>query len=288
MTLKPSEVASGSIRIPGGIIQVNDASQYPTHYSDFGFGGLRTSDDLTDRGNIPLERQEIGMLVYVVSTATYFKLTEKTIIDPNTGAVTPSVWEQLQTGGSGQPGIAILEITFSDGLNGDWAVNPTNPEELIITLDHGLGTENLNVDWYQNGLEGVVFVPWFSLTNSIIIGCIPAAPGTTDAEKLLNAFTGLVRISSSVSGARSEFIQNFDRVDEGAGVAFWKEDTTNPGKYNLDVNHKLQTFTPSVEVYDPSGNEQMLCVSLVENDNENIILTVDESDRFTGYVFVKG
>ena len=72
MVLRPSDL-SNRVNIPGGISQVNDNSLYPTHYSDFGLGGLRTAANLTERGKIPVERQDVGMLVYVETLETYFK-----------------------------------------------------------------------------------------------------------------------------------------------------------------------------------------------------------------------
>lgn len=51
---------------------------YPTHKSEYGYGGLHSVSNLTERNNIPDERREIGMVVYVSSetAAPYFVLKD--------------------------------------------------------------------------------------------------------------------------------------------------------------------------------------------------------------------
>ena len=283
MVLRPSDL-SNRVNIPGGVSQVNDNSLYPTHYSDFGLGGLRTAANLTERGEIPLERQDVGMLVYVETVETYFKLVTKDTPDPNDPSIIiPATYEALQTGGSGQPGTPILEIIF---IESEWVLNDEKTQ-LTLTLDHGLGTDSLNVDWYEDGSEGTVFVPWLSTTNSIIVGCIPAAEGPSDIEKRANAFTGLVRISSTVSPGGDEYNATF----AGPGIAGfdlnWALPSPNPLNIaTLDIPHNLLKTQVSIEIYDSIGNEQLMDIKLV--DNQNATLTVDASDIFAGYLYVKG
>lgn len=48
-----------------GIAPYKSTDNYPTHYAKYGKGGYRTVHDIIDLDNIPHERREEGMLVYV-------------------------------------------------------------------------------------------------------------------------------------------------------------------------------------------------------------------------------
>lgn len=50
-------------------------SRYPTHWDQFGLGGYRTVDLLSERDAIPNERKKEGMLVYVVENDSTYRLT---------------------------------------------------------------------------------------------------------------------------------------------------------------------------------------------------------------------
>lgn len=49
---------------------------YPTHWAIYGSGGLRTVPDIAAMNDIPVERRESGMQVYVVANQTYYQLSD--------------------------------------------------------------------------------------------------------------------------------------------------------------------------------------------------------------------
>ncbi len=65
-----------SLKISAPITPYSTIDNYPTHLAIFGKGGLKSVDTLQDRNDIPLERREEGMLVYVKSEQKIFGLLD--------------------------------------------------------------------------------------------------------------------------------------------------------------------------------------------------------------------
>ena len=51
----------------------NSTDKYPTHYAKYGHGGYRSVNDITELNEIPQERREEGMLVYVATEDKIYK-----------------------------------------------------------------------------------------------------------------------------------------------------------------------------------------------------------------------
>ena len=84
---------------------------YATHDAEYGKGGYRTVDTITDRDNIPEARRTIGMLVYVVSDDKIYKLLKNNNDE--------WYWEELTTGGSG----GVNSYThIQDSLSNTWNI----------------------------------------------------------------------------------------------------------------------------------------------------------------------
>lgn len=68
--------------VASGIVPFTTDDKYPTHYAQYGKGGYRTVNNITERDDIPSERLEEGMLVYVINDAdnihTYQYIKDKT------------------------------------------------------------------------------------------------------------------------------------------------------------------------------------------------------------------
>jgi hypothetical protein len=65
---------SGAVNITGVIAPTDTTDVYATHDSIYGKGGYREVDNITDRNSITLARRSNGMLVYVKSEDTVYKL----------------------------------------------------------------------------------------------------------------------------------------------------------------------------------------------------------------------
>ena len=63
-----------TLKISAPITPYSTIDNYPTHFAIFGKGGLRTVDTIQERNNIPEDRREEGMLVYVKSEQKIFGL----------------------------------------------------------------------------------------------------------------------------------------------------------------------------------------------------------------------
>ena len=63
-----------SLKISAPITPYSTLDKFPTHLSIFGKGGLKSVENIQERNDIPEERREEGMLVYVKSTQKIFGL----------------------------------------------------------------------------------------------------------------------------------------------------------------------------------------------------------------------
>lgn len=63
-----------SLNISAPITPYSTSDKYPTHLSIFGKGGLKSVQNLQERNNIPEERREEGMMVYVVNNKKVYGL----------------------------------------------------------------------------------------------------------------------------------------------------------------------------------------------------------------------
>ena len=237
MAVKPSDLTS-KIDIPAGISPINDASQFPTHYSDFGFGGMRTVDSLAERNAIPALRRVDGMLVYVIADTSYFRLS---------GGITNSDWAEFVVKNSDDVG--LTEINF---LIADWTETNAPTGAIVININHNLNERNITVDWYQDNIDGNVFVPWENVDANNIRGCIPKGTFDTATSNTGNAFSGMVRITAFVQPANTSNIEGarfgFNATTSGT-EADWEETSTGSGIFKLTINHGLGTNSLEYDYY---------------------------------------
>lgn len=62
------------INVLGPIVPNDSLDTFPTHMDKYGKGGYRAVQTMFDRDNIPIDRLEIGMLVYVIDEQVRFRL----------------------------------------------------------------------------------------------------------------------------------------------------------------------------------------------------------------------
>lgn len=65
---------AGGVSVTGFVSPTDVTDTYATHKAEYGAGGHRTVTSITDRDNIPVARREEGMTVWVVDTATEYRL----------------------------------------------------------------------------------------------------------------------------------------------------------------------------------------------------------------------
>lgn len=65
-----------TVKVTGAISTTSPSDVYPTHLAELGKGGMRSVNLLADLDLIPVDRREIGMLVYVVEDDTTYQLTQ--------------------------------------------------------------------------------------------------------------------------------------------------------------------------------------------------------------------
>ena len=276
MTIKITDINNRIVNL-SGITPLNDASQFPSHYADFGFGGLRSLATLVDRDSIPFPRQDVGMLVYIVEDNNYWMLTSRS------NTLSDSNWKLLRTGGDPEAGLTVVpfngNIKSMADPTGSWEdrlVNGTLVQ--TVDLEHNLDQTVLNVKFYETGNNGSVFVPWEVIDSNTIRGCVPQN----------RQFSGLVHITSAVAsggGGGSEFFFSIsDTIDMGA--TGWVEDTGDTTKLVHVVTHALGTGTPAVSVFDNTSNLVFLCIERI--NEATVRLKVNKGDSFGGYGYVRG
>lgn len=120
--------------LAAGITPFTTEDKYPTHYSEYGKGGWREVQTITDRDNIPEGRRSLGMAVYVVEN-------DRTYILKSSG------WVEF-TGGSGGGGGGDLSNyynkTETDNLLNEKAnvADVYTKEEIDNTLETTYATKS--------------------------------------------------------------------------------------------------------------------------------------------------
>ena len=102
--------------VASGIVPFTTDDKYPTHYAQYGKGGYRTVDNITERDEIPSERLEEGMLVYVINDSDNIH-TYQYIKDKTTGKLS---WQRASFSAQGIP---VYDQKTLDDLGKDAADN---------------------------------------------------------------------------------------------------------------------------------------------------------------------
>ena len=271
MARNPDNIRS-KIQIPAGITPINNNSSFPSHYSDFGFGGLRTVDSVSERNAIPALRRVNGMLVFVTNSDTYFRLS---------GGITNADWIEFQVKAAGTVGLDVQTFVITD-----WTETNAPNNAIVVDITHNLNEQNITVDWYQDGIDGSVFVPWESLNVNQIRGCIPKGTFVSGTDTG-NAFGGFIRITTFIQPENSSNIeghfQEFNNQTSGAG-ADWTETGTDTGIFELDITHGLNSNSIDYLVYLDNGCPVLICPTTITLTR--ITFQVPEATVFGGRIFI--
>ena len=159
----------------------------------------------------------------------------------------------------------LTEITFAAT---DWQTNLNN--QLLLNLLHNLDDENINVAWYENGVDGELEIPWESVSVNEIQGCIPNG----------KSFNGLVRISGRISGSTGDNVQVFS-----FGINDWVQFGTS-GQFIQAFVHNFETTNISWDIYDTNGSRVIMCPNNVNNPN-SLAFAIFENERFAGKIYIR-
>ena len=129
------------IEILAGVTPANQNSQYPTHYPEFGIGGLRRVDVIsgatgnqTCRNTIFPARRELGMLVFVEADSKYYQLTT----NPTTDETTNSDWTEFSSGTSTAGSRLTATVSNTSGsaltINRAYSISDYNETTNTITV----------------------------------------------------------------------------------------------------------------------------------------------------------
>ena len=310
------------ITIPQGITPINKASQYPTHYSDWAFGGLRSVNisiavtSVTERDAIPVAQRYVGLTVIDTGPVvkTYYRLV---------AGIENSNWVAYNTQSDDFIGTTKNEIPDLRRIEGMLVY--IIDEDSYYRLESGI--TNLNWVEFSSGGGGVglkeepftvsSWVDTPTIDPTMLTATITHSLDTTNIDvewyetgregtvtvpwkvdpldtknKIIgciplgmgNAFPGLVRITSSVStGGGGMGSPDFVLTFEPAS---WTEFVPSTDDLFIDVNHGLDTPTPATEIYNDPGNEQLLDIEI--RNNLTVRLIVNRVDVFAGYVHVRG
>ena len=121
---------------------------YPTHYAEYGKGGYRTVETVDDLNNIPAERKEEGMLVYVKSDSKIYKLKSD------------NTWEELSTGCS--------EYTAGENITID--NNSINAFKDIISINKVLEAKTLIFEGNKYKYPNTLNLGNYDALGSTILG----------------------------------------------------------------------------------------------------------------------
>ena len=270
--LKPSEILVKT-QLVAGITPLNDNSNFPTHYADFGYGGLRSVVDLNNRNLIPNARRDQGMLVFVISEDKYYRLEN---------GITNADWVELRIKNANDIGLSVETFVIAD-----WTETNAPNNAIVVDINHGLNEQNITVDWYEDGIDGNVFVPWETLNLNSIRGCIPKGTFDTMTSNTGNAFGGFIRITTFIQPENSSNLeghfQEFNNQTSGTG-ADWTETGMDTGIFELDITHGLNSNSIDYLLYLDNGCPVLICPTLITLTR--ITFQVPEATVFGGRVFI--
>jgi hypothetical protein len=64
----------GTVPLSGTVAPTSELDTFPVTNPKYGLGGLRTVANTTERNDIPTERRQVGMIVYVMDLNAYYGL----------------------------------------------------------------------------------------------------------------------------------------------------------------------------------------------------------------------
>lgn len=178
--------------LASGIVPGTTEDKFPTHYAEYGKGGFRTVKSITERDNIPEERREEGMLVYVTNDDSKV----------HTYQYINGEWEKASLNSSGIP---IYNQRKLDEL-GDSAED----EYIFIPSEEDLEGEIVNNTYTTQG-NGSYLDIMFSAIRQL----------QTEVAKMRNAFRyGMV----SYTGTETAMSTTINDIEEPEDEPLWALD----------------------------------------------------------------
>ena len=239
--------------ITGTITTSDDSDVYATHDAAYGKGGLRTVDDITARNAITTERRTEGMMVFVKSTGTYWKLL------PPPWAFDNTDWDEFLAGAN-PDNITITTNTAGEleviGQPAEWGIKNFITATDIINVSPNyqyLVYGNLTIEGIMNNAGEVVLI------NGTVI--------LQGAGQFNNIDLGLLKLVNLATG-----------ISMNATVKTFSTTAFTP----VTVNHGLGTkdFTYNVR----EGND-IIEVSITHIDDNNVSITTSADVTSANIVF---
>ena len=115
-------------RIIQPLVPNDSLDNYPTHKESYGEGGYKSVSDLTERDLIPVERQKIGMAVYIVEFNCIY------ILISISSSLTGDNWKLLEMGGTGGTCVIVSATTPDNPTEGMLWLN-TNSGDVLVFSD---------------------------------------------------------------------------------------------------------------------------------------------------------
>ena len=123
-----------TLKISAPLTPYDTDDVYPTHLPEYGKGGLRAVETIEERDNIPVERRELGMFVYVKENEVTYVLR---------GSLENTSWIELESFLNG-PGSGQLKVTETE---------PANPTKVTLWFNPSDGNfytrDSENTQWLQ-------------------------------------------------------------------------------------------------------------------------------------------
>ena len=169
-------------------------------------------------------------------------------------------------------GVVIFEVQFfvdtADGTRIGWVVDGN---DLTLLITHSLNTANIIVEFYEDGLNGTVDVPWTTQGVNEITACIPGG----------SAFNGVVRILSRA--LPSSNVDSAGYSEEFTISKFLK--LSNSDLYRATFLHGLGTNILDYSFYLDNTCPNLICASRITTSTLEIEVT--EPERFGGSVIIE-
>jgi hypothetical protein len=154
---------TGGFAILGFVSPLDSSDTYPVTDPKYGLGGLRTVQTLTERNNIPNDRRQNGMIVYVVAENLFYTLINDSWEEFSSGTLgttgatghTGSTGSTGSRGSTGTTGIGVKDFYVDNGVN--LFYTQVNPDGTEIIGNAGVvkGSTGETGNTGQPGLGGI-------------------------------------------------------------------------------------------------------------------------------------
>lgn len=236
--------------VAAGIVPFTDQDNYPTHYSKYGKGGLKSVDTIEERDLIPAERTEEGMLCYVKNDPS----------EIHTYQYKDGRWRSVTIGANGIP---IYNKETLDVLGQD-----AEEKHIYLRSEGDLDGEIVN-QTYQTSQNGSYLDILFSTIRQLQV----------EVARMRNAFKYGMYSYTGTDTAMSGVVGDIQEPEEEPLWAVEPDMLSLIAGADVPINSNVQNLTPISNV-NPRTGKLVLIDTVNWFDKDDLVKICEDSKLF--------